>query len=412
MNHPSQLTGLNIETVLLTRAVIINAQVGPLRPICPESLGPASLPSGLILGGNKARSSRLLDIYTLPAAEITKEQSVQSRGIDLKALERIMNEAPVNGNSGATQAAVKDFSRSSDGFISNHFIPVDAKQELIRPVVLIRNPTPDSFEALLGESMHGSPLIVDDGNLIERALSGRMDVKWKKMLASITQGISGYHGRFEYPFKVTRSGLDEFRRFGFVGLCDNTQALLQSDRPEAQALARACLVYEAKKGECSAGMSNWYTMYSRAIRRIIQARRHGGNLGVNIDAPQAKQILALESDLLESVPQASLLPRMFVYAALLQKLDAKDLLKNSLGWAKRIAESFPEVVSAEELQLGAKKEKLLGHIASHGPCTWSTVARHYNVQKKECHQDALNALIAEGSITVDDQGLFQAKSVA
>lgn len=415
MKAVSNHTGLPLHTAVLAMAFILTAVAGPQRTFSPHMLGPVPLPGGLVLSGLTQRVRKLLGMLLLPIETETKPNLEAAKRLDPEALRRMLSDRGGSGfNRERTSEIIQEFygeQRIQCRLTSPH--PINRIERLIRPVLIIRNPSPDTFDDLLNQSLEGSPLVVDDGRLVEELTRKRPRKAWLDLASKIARGATGQTAAYKLPLKIESMGRVDQRRLTPIVTCEDASGLFESTHPEVWELLNACSVIPAQASDVrpqSKKMEAWYRDYSKAVRRIIDDRVNEVRDHIDLAPEQARMILEAEVELRDS--PAALFPRLLLMGMVLHyDAQLKGIVENAIRFANELADIM-QLPKRVDLGFEAHKAKLLEKIRKHEPCNWSTVARHFNQQRRDCHEKALQALIEDGSITTDDQGRFRTVAAA
>lgn len=415
MNAVAQHTGLPVHTVALVTSTVLITMAGPQRAFSPETLGPVPLPGGMILSGLPNRARKLLGMLLLPIETEMKPSLTAAKKLDPEALRRMLGDRTGNGfHRERTSDTIKEYfgeGRTVSRLTSPH--PIDQVERVIRPVLVIRNPTPETFDDLLNQSLEGSPLIIDEGRLVEELTRERPRKAWLDMASKIARGVQGHTAPYTPPLKMESLGRVDQRRFGLILTTEDASRLYESPHPEVYELLDACAMIPAQATEAipkPGEMESWYRAYSKAVRRIIDDRLNERRDDIKLAPEQAQTILKAEASLRDS--PAALFPRLLLMGmALHYKPQFKGIVDTAIQLANELAD-IVQLPQRVDRGFETHKAKLLENIRKHEPCHWSIVARHFNQQRRDYHEKAIRALIEDGSITTDDRGRFQTVTAA
>ncbi len=418
--------GIPRETVLSTQAHILSALAGPTVRFKVQGVSWPFRSGGLILTGSQARTGALIDQLLSPVHEIQRirtharqpmreiiEQQNFSPDMDIQFRE-LRSIDKILALPDKREESVRELGQTALN-----------RKTAMHPLLLLDNTPPDKVLPLLTDSKDNSPLWLDrDCRLLQSGtrifeklgsyLTGQAynpgkdaDTRFSQLcyLATVEQ---------ELLSDIAATNIEVIRQLQRHSTVLILPELNADDKPDCRhldtdlkaeldvwesAVARAI---ELRDNEIPWHASNLHTSPAEIHRRRRANLDHIANNAVATDGQIVNDLLAkllFGLSLLEQEgAQFGNCP--FSIAAGLH-LYLFQHHNNSDQWLQE---------QSHKSALDKDKARLVRALERRGPCTWAQLRRSFDNQKREAHDAAINSLIAEGRLQLDDIGTFQLRA--
>lgn len=174
--------------------------------------------------------------------------------------------------------------------------------------------------------------------------------------------------------------------------------------------------------EISSVIKRWDAL----VGLVIRSRLNGSEQRFNLDQEECARLLQMRREWLNRIDDlsfkdshsmlgdtlASLYWMLSVSPGDLHLALDVHIAEEFVMMAKRLLQHYQDAETwllhqSEREGLSLDKERLVRALERRGPCSWSDLRRSFDVQRRDAHEGAIQALIAEGTLELGDDGIFR-----
>lgn len=419
----SAITGLPTDVVTAVKSHLLAALAPPDTRMDLRGLPLAVNPSSLILIGPRHRFQALLDVLLRP---IHKVQELRIHfANEMKSIRVPKNMSP------ALSSLISDTLRS--GITSAGFDIADEarrRAHIDQPLLLLRNSKPAELMSLVAQVSDGRGLIIDENLAFSRSTPAHLE----ELIGVVTGAI---HLPGATAGKKAINQNVRALRMGYIGLVDRDE-ITSSDLTKEdgwKALSSHSLILHVPQVDIDQRIETQSTSkeISSVIKRwdalvglVIRSRLNGSEQRFNLDQEECARLLQMRREWLNRIDDlsfkdshsmlgdtlASLYWMLSVSPGDLHLALDVHIAEEFVMMAKRLLQHYQDAETwllhqSEREGLSLDKERLVRALERRGPCSWSDLRRSFDVQRRDAHEGAIQALIAEGTLELGDDGIFR-----
>ncbi|WP_269522609.1 hypothetical protein [Coraliomargarita parva] len=424
----SAITGIDQNIILKIQSQILADLAGPKPSLLIHHVPWCFQPGGLLLVGDEIRTRSLLDHLLEPIHkiqnthrhiasnlhEVYEKQNIASKitalcGVGMAHIDRLIEDG-YKIDKGVHQLG--DISRR--------------RENTTHPLLLLENTNLDEIKTASQHSKAQSPLYIDYGcQLLHASEKTALPV-----LKSIRGSVQHSDSKTKYPTHPTYS------RLGYIGIISEESLLevLSDNNGMAEEILRSIQLIRLP------GDQNEQEEVDYALVDDLYDELHSWKSAVY-------KAIDLRGQETPWSPQCIYSPKTYlfknrrvnlnVHSGMTSHVDGKllfDNLSTLLLGSTLLCESgasyheCPASVScrantslfknhmATERWLESErnrsvldrdKARIIRALERRGSCTWQKLCRSFDVQRRDAHEAAINALISEGRLELDDEGMFK-----
>jgi len=420
--------GVPRELILSTQAHILASLAGPKPQLSVLDIPMPFRSGGFVIAGAQARIGSLVDLLLGPIHEYQRERmharaplndlsdaTIITKGVaDNYAgnvrLDELLGSAPTRANLVKTLGG-----RNRNRYAATH------------PLLLIEGVEPSGVLSRATESKDASPIWFDRGCLLGQANA--------KSMGTLQPWLRGHQS------KSGKDSESRYSRLGYLATLEvDTLSSLANDHSDTlraiQDTSNMILLLEGsvEDGEkdslqkVNIELRDELLAWKGAVGQAILLRDYEDTLtayGIKCSAEElysyrleSMDLFIKDSSILDTQILNDLLSKVLFAVVLLESSGAKfgagplyvaGLISQYLYTEQLSAEQWIED-QANQSSLDRDKACLIRALERKGPCTWSQLRRSLNKQGREDNEASINALIAEGRLSLDNDGVFHLKT--
>ena len=416
----SRTFGLPLYLIHSLQAHILTCIAGPETDFVLNDIKWPFQCSGMVISGNKPSVCSLVDMLLEPIINLQRTRMnarkplqalIQNQDLVLRldrSFSELRNIDPILADTNRRRKAINELSQLQL-----------ARNSVIHALLLLDSPEPGLIRSLALDSKSASPLWLDRNLSI-------CDPNHKDTLHLIPW-LAGHSQ------KPSKDGETKFSRIGYLGTLEMNQLSDLSDTTalsELQKVANFVLLKEDNKESpplpikgTGKDLIDEMEIWGKALEYAISLRDQESSFHYNLYYTD-DQILHQRRNRIDYCSNVNLhfdahllndlFPKILFGLTLLENSGADfsgktfelaALIHNDLMREQDIAEKWLHEQSSASA-LDRDKERLIRALERRGPCTWPQLRRSLDVQRRDAHNDAINALIKSGKLTLDDDGVF------
>lgn len=424
-NALAKAYGIPRELVLSVQSHILSILAGPNPKFRVFDSPLPFRAGGMVIAGAQARIGSLVDQLLAPIHELQGIGFHARQSLDELCDSTVIAEGTSDNHGGPLG-------------LDEHLAYSDTRRDLIhnlgtlnrkryaatRPLLLLEGAETSTILSHAAESKDASPLWFDRGCRLGQA--------GKKTVSVLLPWLQGQHA------KPAKDAQLRFSRIGYLATLEiDALSNLTNDNLDClraiQANSNIILMPERTPGEeanlsfTSKELKDELLTWERAIKQVVIFRDEEAILSAtgirtkeeDLRRYQLKSIResGKSSSILDSQILNDLMPKFLFGVTILSLLGAR-FGTCPLHLACKLQQFlFHEQVSAENWiedqanrsALDRDKAAFIRALERRGPCSWPQLRRSLNKQGREDNEATINALIAEGRLSLDDCGVFQLK---
>lgn len=420
--------GVPRELVISAQAHILAALAGPRPQLSVFDVPMPFRSGGFVLAGAQARIGGFIDQLLAPIHEYQRcrmharaplndlsEATIITKGVSdnfagTVRLDELLGSAPTRND-----LVHKLGGRNRNRYAATH------------PLLLIEGAEPSAVLSRATESKDASPIWFDRGCLLGQASP--------KSMSTLQPWLRGHQSK---PGKELES---RYSRLGYLATLEiDALSNLTNDHSDAlrsiQTTSNMILLPEGsvEGGEkdslqkVNIELRDELLTWKETVGKAIQLRDYEDTFSaygfkcspeeVYSYRLESMDFFIKDSSILDNQIINDLLPKVLFAVALLESSGAKFgrgplyvacLISQYLYTQQLSAEKWIED-QANQSTLDRDKACLIRALERKGPCTWAQLRRSLNKQGREDNEAGINALIAEGRLSLDDSGVFHLKA--
>lgn len=420
--------GVPRELVLSSEAHILASLAGPKPQFWAFDMPMPFRSGGFVIAGSQARIGSLVDQLLTPIHDYQRRR-LHSRE-PLAALSTSTNITKGLADNAAGNVRLDErleIAQTRERFLYNLQTRNLHRYAGTHPMLLVEGVDPSEVLSRAVESKDASPIWFDRGCLLGQASA--------KSLSALQPCLQGHQA------KPGKSAVSRHSKLGYLATLEiDDLSNLANDNSDSlrklQAMSTFMLLPEDKTDEEMdtdlSGIENELKhellLWELAVKEAILLRDEETALSATSIRTLAEEVHRYRLKSIREFGEAKgivdsqilndLLPKMLFGVALLSSQGASfnscpavtaSQLHQFLYTKQLEAEQWIEE-QANRSSLDRDKACLIRALERKGPCTWSQLRRSLNKQSREDNDAAINALISEGRLHLDDVGVFHLKA--